>query len=221
MSIFEQFESVRHCDARRDDLILRNIRSHEMLPQLHCDDLGAIELVDLPEVSVNDTAEVVMDCTRLEAALDAIANAHNPDELLKAMNELREIYGLAHLAYAGLRMPDLADADPYFVLTYPDEWVERYRREELFRIDPVYVASRTRFLPFDWRTLDLQSPDARYIFSEAARYGVGTVGMSFPMRGPDGDAGAFSFTANLELEDWTAFKNRNQFRNRVRRTLFS
>jgi DNA-binding CsgD family transcriptional regulator len=151
-----------------------------------------------------------MDCTRFEAALDAIANASKPIELLKVMNELREIYGLAHLVYSGLRMPDLSDARPLFIVTYPAEWVARYRREEFSRIDPVYSASRTKFLPIDWLTLDQQSPDARYIFSEAARYGIGGTGMSFPMRGPDGDAGAFSFTANVKPEDWSAFKKKNQ-----------
>jgi DNA-binding CsgD family transcriptional regulator len=169
-----------------------------------------LRLVDLLEVSVSKFAEGGMDCKRIEPALDAIAHAHKSQELLKVMNELREIYGLSHVAYAGLRMPDLADTDHYFILTYPDEWMERYWREEFFRIDPVYAASRTGFLPIDWRTLDLQSPDAHYFFSEAARYGIGALGMSFPMRGPDGDAGALSFTANVKPEEWDAFKNRNQ-----------
>ncbi len=53
----------------------------------------------------------------------------------------------------------------FFVATYPAEWVARYRREEFSRIDPVYSASRTNFLPIDWRALDQQSPDARYVFS--------------------------------------------------------
>jgi DNA-binding CsgD family transcriptional regulator len=167
-------------------------------------------LVELLKVSVSKFAEGGMDCKKLAPALDAIAHAHKSNELLKVMKELREIYGLSHLAYAGLRMPDLADTDPFFILTYPDEWMERYWREEFFRIDPVYAASRTGFLPIDWRTLDLQSPDAHYFFSEAARYGIGALGMSFPMRGPDGDAGAFSFTANVKPEEWDAFKNRNQ-----------
>lgn len=151
-----------------------------------------------------------MDCVRLEASLDAIASASKPVELLKAMNELRRIYGLAHVTYTGLRMPDLCDAEPCLIVTYPDEWIARYRRENLSRIDPVYVASRTKFLPIDWHSLDQQSPDARYLFSEAARYGIGSTGMSFPMRGPDGDAGAFSFTANVDPEDWAAFKAKNQ-----------
>ena len=36
-----------------------------------------------------------MDCKKLEPALDAIAHAHKPNELLKVMKELREIYGLS------------------------------------------------------------------------------------------------------------------------------
>ncbi|WKA30933.1 helix-turn-helix transcriptional regulator [Bradyrhizobium roseum] len=161
--------------------------------------------------SVSEFAEVGMDCKRIEPALDAIAHAHESNELLKVMKELRQIYGLSHLAYAGLQMPDLADSAPHFILTYPDEWMERYWKEEFFRIDPVCAASKTGFLPIDWSTLGLQSPDARYFFSEASKYGVGEPGMSFPMRGPDGDAGAFSFTVNVKPEEWSAFKSKNQF----------
>jgi DNA-binding CsgD family transcriptional regulator len=170
----------------------------------------------LLQVSVSEFAEVGMDCKRIEPALDAIEHAHGSSELLEVMRELRHIYGLSHLAYAGLQMPDLqmpslADSAPYSILTYPDEWMERYWKEEFFRIDPVYAASKTGFLPIDWSTLGLQWPDAHYFFSEASKYGVGEPGMSFPMRGPDGDAGAFSFTVNVKPEEWSAFKSRNQF----------
>ncbi len=34
--------------------------------------------------------------------------------------------------------------------------------------------------------------------------------MSFPMRGPDGDAGILAFTVNLPLDDWAQFKRRHQ-----------
>jgi hypothetical protein len=71
-------------------------------------------LVELLKVSVSKFAEGGMDCKKLAPALDAIAHAHKSNELLKVMKELREIYGLSHLAYAGLRMPDLADTDPFF-----------------------------------------------------------------------------------------------------------
>lgn len=150
-----------------------------------------------------------MDSTRLDDALEAIAQAQTSVDLKHSMQQVRDSYGLAHLVYVGLRMPDLVESDPYLVFTYPQEWVERYRRENLFRIDPIITASKSGFLPIDWSTIE-QSPEARYVFTEAARYGIGKIGMSFPIRGPDGDASVFSFTMNLAGGEWAEFKKEHQ-----------
>jgi DNA-binding CsgD family transcriptional regulator len=149
-----------------------------------------------------------MDGTRLDDALESITLVRGSSELVGLITSLREIYQLAHLVYCGLRIPSLNEGQPYLVTTYPDEWVERYIREDFFRIDPVFLASRCAFLPVDWSTLDQQSPTARYIFAEAERYGIGRQGMSLPMRGPDGDSAAFTFTANVSADEWSAFHRR-------------
>ncbi len=139
----------------------------------------------------------VMDCERLDEALDVIAQVRKSDDLMATIAHLRDLYGCEHLVYAGLRMPDLVETDPYLIFTYPGEWIERYRREDFFRIDPVFVAGKSGFLPIDWLTLDRKSSEAQHVFAEAARYSISGTGMSFPMRGPDGDAGILAFTADF------------------------
>ena len=58
--------------------------------------------------------------------------------------------------------------------------------QDYFRIDPVVIAGRNRFLPIDWLTVEHDKPEARHLFAEAESYGVGRHGITLPIRGPAG-----------------------------------
>lgn len=149
-----------------------------------------------------------MDGAKLNEALDTIACIRSSECLKRAVSHLRVMFGVSHLVYCGMRMPGLERTDPYLVLTYPDEWIRRYYEENYFEIDPVHQAGRRSLLPIDWTTLDISSSDVRHFFADADSHGIGRQGMSFPMRGPDGDVGVFSFTSHVRADDWPAFRNK-------------
>lgn len=151
-----------------------------------------------------------MDSDGLDEALETIANTKNIEDLSSALSDLREIYHLSHLAYCATRIPALAGAEPYIVATYPTEWLDLYKKENYFAIDPVYAASQVAFLPLDWAEIDQSSSGARHVFDRAQEHGIGRQGMSLAMRGPHGDAAGLVFTADLPAEQWSAFKNRAQ-----------
>lgn len=149
-----------------------------------------------------------MDSAKLDDALETIAGVQHSSQFFEAIGTIRDIYGLAHLAYCGMKMPTLTKAPPVIIVTYPKEWIDLYHSEDFFRIDPVFAAGRNAFLPTDWASLDQTSVAARHVFSEADRYGIGRQGMSLPMRGPHGDAAAFAFTVNGSPDRWSGFEKR-------------
>jgi hypothetical protein len=63
--------------------------------------------------------------------------------------------------------------------------------QDYFRIDPVVIAGRNRFLPIDWLTVEHDKPEARHLFAEAESYGVGRHGITLPIRGPAGERALF------------------------------
>lgn len=149
-----------------------------------------------------------MNVSKFENALEVISGIKSKDDFEGSLGILRKIYGLSHLGYCGFGLPKLDDKNPLIVVTYPHEWMERYRRENFFEIDPVFAAGRKAFLPIDWSTLDHESAEARHVFAEAEQYEIGGVGMLLPINGPVGDSAGFTFTANMLFDDWTIFHRR-------------
>ena len=64
---------------------------------------------------------------------------------LAAMQELAasicKAYHLANIAYHALYIPGAKVFNPILVLTYDPNWIERYKSNDYFKIDPV-VAQR-------------------------------------------------------------------------------
>lgn len=108
-------------------------------------------------------------------------------------------YGLQNITYFA---STLEKPDPIFLTTYDKAWVERYREEDLLRIDPVMRFSRGRMMPLDWR--DLSGLDGRWqsLLKEAQHYNVGRQGISFPLPGVGGGLALFTVTANMSARDW-------------------
>src|SRR5687768_6232394 len=107
--------------------------------------------------------------------VDLAANARDEAQLARALIHFRNALGLAHAAYhsqcAG------TDADPIFVLTYPQRWIERYRERDYFRIDPILCLDPKADFPLDWADVDRSSPTISEFFGDAARHGVGRNGL--------------------------------------------
>jgi DNA-binding CsgD family transcriptional regulator len=90
------------------------------------------------------------------------------------------------------------------LLTYEQQWVDRYIARDYFRIDPVVSRGRTGFLPIDWLEIDRSTPEAHRFFAEAESYGVGCNGVSLPIRGPSGERAIFTGTAYASDREWLA-----------------
>ncbi|MGO4712216.1 LuxR family transcriptional regulator [Bradyrhizobium sp. 2TAF24] len=140
---------------------------------------------------------------RFVALLDLISSAHTLSGIEQALQNIREVYGLANVIYHAIRIPGVESESPIMLLTCDPQWTSLYMQRDYLRIDPIIKAGRRSFLPIDWREVDHSSVDARHFFAEATRYGVGRRGMSWPIRGANGERAIFSVTSDVTEQDWT------------------
>lgn len=142
----------------------------------------------------------------LEMTLDEITNVGEQNELPGLLDRIAERYGMKTAAYLGTGTLDRQTPvpEPYAVVTYPMTWVERYRAQGYLQIDPVIQTGLRRLLPIDWDDLDYsENPALRQFFGEAAEFGLGHRGISFPIHGVAGDRALFSVTADLSAREWS------------------
>jgi DNA-binding CsgD family transcriptional regulator len=137
--------------------------------------------------------------------VDLVVTARNEAQLEQALVRFRDEFGLAHAAYHALEAVH-PDSEPIFVLTYPKDWVERYRERNYFEIDPILINAPKADFPLDWAEVDRSSPEISEFFGDAARHGVGRNGMTFPLRTITGERAAFTITSERDRAEWEAVR---------------
>lgn len=150
--------------------------------------------------------ERVLDCfyERVRGPSSQENTAPEPD----FMKTLCSIYDLRHSAYITVDSRSFASRKPKFLVTYPVEWQDEYRRSFAERTDPVIQAGLTELLPFDWRILFKRNPAADGIMGIAREFGVGRQGLTIPIRGENGTRALFSVTGDYNDKDWDDFNRK-------------
>ena len=67
---------------------------------------------------------------------------------------IRDELSLKNVAYLALHAPPLTRFNFYSLVTYSNEWVERYISQGYVKIDPVIPAASAGILPVDWNEID-------------------------------------------------------------------
>lgn len=150
----------------------------------------------------------------LEATLEEIAAVADSAQIPSLLQHVAESYGLKTVAYLGTGTLDrkAPRREPYIAVTYPPEWVERYRAQGYLSIDPAIQIGLRRLLPIDWDEFGHDDRALRQFFGEAYEFGLGRRGISFPVHGHRGDRALFSATAEFSNREWqwarrTAFRH--------------
>lgn len=134
--------------------------------------------------------------------IDEVMNDYSGDEFLKTIGQR---YGLSHIAYLGLNLPDKKD-DVYIQTTYNDKWCHRYITENYVDIDPIIDVGLQGILPLDWGKVRDKNKRIRDFFGESQEFGVGKQGLSFPIRGAHGETALFSINSHLSDHEWEKLK---------------
>lgn len=138
---------------------------------------------------------------KLETFLEHIENAQTLDGLQSVILSLRDLYQVEHLVYHSVN----SVGQQYAVLTYSDDWVERYLDQDYARVDPVVQGCYSRFHPVDWKLLNWSGKPQRQFLSEALDAGVGNQGFSVPIRGPSGQFALFTVSHGCSDDEWAKY----------------
>lgn len=138
--------------------------------------------------------------------VDDITKVERSESGHELLADMARKYGLCNAAYLAVNAPGLTDKGPYVAVTYSDEWKQHYFSQNYVSIDPVVQIGLTRLLPLDWGALPRGKPILRRFFGEAADAGVGRQGLSFPIRGTQGELALFSITSDAGEAEWKDLK---------------
>lgn len=140
--------------------------------------------------------------TILEEALNELAKVQTIAGLKHYVGELRDTYKLANVAFHLVDAPEVIEKNPLLLVTYDEQWVQRYTAQDYFQVDPVVVVGSRGFLPLDWDSVNRSSQRMRELFTEAASYGVGNHGLTVPIRGPNREKSLVTATTFETDQEW-------------------
>lgn len=140
--------------------------------------------------------------TILEEALNELAKVQTIPGLGHFVYELRDAYDVANVAFHLVDAPQAIEKNPLLLVTYDEQWVERYTTQDYFQVDPVVVVGSRGFLPLDWDSVNRSSQRMRKLFAEAESYGVGNHGLTVPIRGPNHEKSLVTTTTFETDREW-------------------
>jgi LuxR family quorum-sensing system transcriptional regulator SinR len=141
---------------------------------------------------------------RLVALEDAPANIG----LAGLVEHVRAQYGLANIAYVCPGFRGYSVNDPFVAGTYSHAWVQHYRNKGYARVDPVFQLGVRAMAPIDWAELPRDDKKVQQLFAEAQEAGIGTQGMTIPVRGPVNSLWAlFCLTTMDSDSEWAERRN--------------
>jgi DNA-binding CsgD family transcriptional regulator len=136
------------------------------------------------------------------ASVNSLQTITEKQKIQTWLTALAEKFDFKSVAYFASNVPQLASEHPYLVVTYSDEWVNHYKLENYESIDPVLAKGFSSLLPIDWDQLDRSSNKCRKLFGEASEHGIGSQGLTIPIRGRMEERALFSITKNTSRRNW-------------------
>jgi DNA-binding CsgD family transcriptional regulator len=129
---------------------------------------------------------------------DLSAQIAGPDPLQRDLEALCAALGFDYAAYAGV---STLDKSLHAVVTYPVAWKQHYLAHNLHLQDPTLRYAIRSHAPVQWSRL---CGDVGFdpVFSQARDFGIGTTGLTIPVRGRFGDMGLLSVTRSGSQEEW-------------------
>lgn len=139
--------------------------------------------------------------SNLSTLLWNISSAADKATIEEMIGDIATSYGLTSAAYLGIGIGKTRNI-PYLTVTYSSDWVEHYKRQRYFEVDPVVQQGFRRLLPSDWEECGSPEGDLRRFFGEASEFGLGPRGITIPIHGRGGDRSLFTITSDASDHDW-------------------
>jgi DNA-binding CsgD family transcriptional regulator len=149
---------------------------------------------------------------RYERAQKGLEAIREPEEIKEFLVQMTSQFGLktaAYLAVSPVHKTPKAD-EPFFSCTYSSQWVQRYVDRQYVQIDPVLKRGLSSVLPLNWDELQITDPKLKRFFGEAREHGIGSQGVTFPIRGRNGERAIFTITADETDRAWKQMLRDNE-----------
>lgn len=135
-----------------------------------------------------------------ELLLQVIDATEISDALQLITKDGRYKHATYHLQFRINKSTDV----PFFQSTYPPAWIGRYVQQQYSEIDPIVIEGFKKEEAFNWADLTRATKEQEHFFEEAAEYGIGKCGASFPVTDKSLRQALFSVTSDCDPEEWKA-----------------
>jgi DNA-binding CsgD family transcriptional regulator len=161
-------------------------------------------------LNLSDAREVHISIESVAERLTEIILGNDDRDLAETLRSIAAEIGVSHIAY--LRMsPDKSSdiCQLVAIVTYSRLWQHRYFVKKYMTSDPMIFYGRDADQPFDWSTVPVDDPATKAFFADALTHGVGSNGLSIPLRNRRGVFALVSFSSDLPQVEWEAYKAAN------------
>jgi len=138
--------------------------------------------------------------------IEELSQAKKLSEGHNVLRLILENFGINHIAYFAVNIPNLDYNRPLRAASYSSEWQAHYLQEGYVNIDPAVRAGITGHLPVDWTDFNFSDPLIKKFFGEAQEFKISRTGLSIPIHGRNGEFALFSVTADISESEWPKFR---------------
>jgi len=117
-----------------------------------------------------------------------------------------EFFDVDHATYHSVSI----GTEIFALSSYSACWMDYYVNERLGGIDPVVLSAFQKFEPYEWKSLDWSTKGSRQLLMDASEAGVGSQGISFPIRGPNGEQALYTINHTTTDAKWARFVERER-----------
>lgn len=138
---------------------------------------------------------------KITAFLEQLAQADTYESLQSLVLKAASLFDVEHATYHSISI----GAEIFALSSYSNAWMDYYVDERLGAADPVVLNAFQKFEPYEWKSLDWSSKASRQLLMDASEAGVGSQGISFPIRGPNGEQALFTVNHTTTDAKWERF----------------
>ncbi len=145
-------------------------------------------------------------CRQLIYLLDKIGKVKDGPSGIEFLGRVEKAYKIQNISYLCVNLPKPNRGDCYLLHTYGSDWDQWYVEADISKNDPTVKAGLGSVVPVDWADLKPLCDEHKAFFRDGQNLGMARQGLTFNIRGANGENAVFSVNSNLNDQDWKKFK---------------
>ena len=142
---------------------------------------------------------------RLNEIIDHVSKTEVEDEVCQGCRDFCDAFDFEYFVYASVVPTSLTHPSLVYVDNFPNNWREKYLKEEMAAIDPTLSYCMKHSVPIDWKQLELEHElplDSTNYLQHMRELGLNS-GVSFPVHTSQGVRSLFSVASSREYPEAT------------------